>query len=279
MNNITFDTILNCKLVMLKILKFLQVPKMLRGVLTHNRSYNLLSFKLINKKCYNVFNKLAHLLNVVLINPTDHHINCHKSAKLYLINPINKNYISSSINIKMVILSNGTLKLFRDVTTIKYLILKKCKVIDNYIKNQINLRYLHMEHIDTFKGDILKDMPKLKVLKILLCRSFNNKYLLDLDLTNIYYYGQISIQNLKTIISSDKLEILTIFMHKTFSFDESLKNMKYVGKNLKYLCLNGESIKLALENNFDEHYQKSHFDHYYTRNYNCSYITSNIFSI
>lgn len=259
----TFDNILNTNLIIVKILKYLETSPIYYDENTHD---NLISFKRINKKCYNIFNKFMHLLNIVLINPTDHVINVHKNGKLHIINPFYVHVISPTMNIKTVFTGHNMV-VFKDVYTIKYLRLKYNYFLhDGIIEQHINLRYLDVSFLYNFIGTSLNKLSKLEVLHIQDCERFDINILCNLGIRELYYTGIIKINVLESIINSDKIEIIYITTTLYYTDDIMINNISNIGENIKYININEKKLYFPIKYNFKECYEEDSNRYYYTRN-------------
>lgn len=263
MNKITFDSILCCGLIICKILKYLEVPKIHRNKRTV-LSNDLIAFKRTSKKCFNIFHKYIKKLNIVLNNATYYHIEIHKYGKLHLINPIIYADIPSNTIIKTLVNPN-TIKYFNSVKSIKHLVVNDDDdVTDKCIEKMKNLSYLEISSLTYFKGKSLKNLAKLKMLSIKYCHNINLSKLYNLTVQVLNYTGYVEGGTLEKLISSSTLEFINI--NTLLSTCKNINNNIKIGNKLKYINVNNKCVQYLTDHGFTEHCD-TNGRYYYTRHF------------
>lgn len=246
MNNITIGDIINCRIIALKILGYLQVPKKYRHCITIMMN-DLVAFKRVNSQCYKVFNKNMEFLNIILNNPTDEQIKKHSNGKLHIINPVNKQIITDTINIKTLV--NPKVELFCG-KSIKTLIFdNNFKINDKKLGKFINIKHLRISLSDNFEGSVLKKLENLKILEIIGCGKFGTVNLYDLNITKLWYTGSISKKMVQCILKSDTLVNIYIdpLVYRNYNI---VINNAIIGKNIKRVIIKTHKLSKININGF-----------------------------
>lgn len=240
----TFNSII-CAPIITNILQFLKV--------SYNRYINespyindIFNFKLLNKKCYNMFQKIAPLLDIILINPTNYHIEKHSNCKLYLVNPQINTIVKPNINI-ITIQSTYTIDIdmFKNAKSLKYLYLKRGSIKDHHFENFPNIECLEICDNKYIQGSSFNKLKKLNCLIIKNCENINYNYICDLPIKTLIMTLSSNMNNnniVKKLIESNYLENIFIKCDNIINIYDMI-----IGKNLKsveiYGCVQGINIK------------------------------------